>query len=310
MAVDQAPRSLTRPGIPLGLIDRLMLGYLGVVIVIAATRLDQRPWAAWVIGANLLLIALVYLVHRPGLGRFGRTLREIYPIVLLPALYGSLDLLNGPGVRTWDAVVQGWEAAIFGGQVSRTWWQSSPSAFWSVTLHAVYFAYYFIVPFPIVVFLWRGEIGRARTAAAIVVATFLAHYLCFLLLPVAGPYYEFPRPTGEFVDNWAARLVYAILSGGSSYGAAFPSSHVAATFAASIATWLGDRRLGMLLLVPTLLMTVGVVYCQMHYAVDALAGLLVAIPITWVVVRWGNDEGPAGAGPSPAARTAALTARR
>jgi membrane-associated phospholipid phosphatase len=301
---------LTPPGIPLGLIDRLMLGYLGVVIVIAATRLDHRPWAAWVIGANLLLIALVYLVHRPGLGRFGRTLREIYPIVLLPALYGSLDLLNGPGVRTWDAVVQGWEAAIFGGQVSRTWWQSSPSAFWSVTLHAVYFAYYFIVPFPIVVFLWRGEIGRARTAAAIVVATFLAHYLCFLLLPVAGPYYEFPRPTGEFVDNWAARLVYAILSGGSSYGAAFPSSHVAATFAASIATWLGDRRLGMLLLIPTLLMTVGVVYCQMHYAVDALAGLLVAIPISWGFARWGNDEGPAGAGPSPATRTAALTARR
>lgn len=310
MAVAGAVGTLTRAGIPLRLIDRLLLGYLGIVTVIAATRLDHRPRAAWVIGANLLFIALVYLVHRPGLGRFGRTLREVYPIVLLPALYGSLDLLNGPGVRTWDAVVQGWEAAIFGGQVSRTWWQNSPSTFWSVLLHAVYFAYYFIVPFPLVVFLWRGEIGRARTAAAIVVATFLAHYLCFLLLPVAGPYYEFPRPTGEFVDNWAARLVYGILSSGSSYGAAFPSSHVAATFAASIATWLGDRRLGLLLLLPTLLMTVGVVYCQMHYAVDALAGLLVAIPIAWVIARWGNDEGPAGAGPSGTSRTAALTARR
>lgn len=310
MAVDRAVGTLTQPGIPLRLIDRMLLGYLGIVIVIAAARLDHRPWAAWVIGANLLFIALVYLVHRQGLGRFGRTLREVYPIVLLPALYGSLDLLNGPGVRIWDAVVQGWEAAIFGGQVSRTWWQNSPSTFWSVVLHAVYFAYYFIVPFPIVIFLWRGEIRRARTATAIVVATFLAHYLCFLLLPVAGPYYEFPRPTGEFVDNWAARLVYAILSGGSSYGAAFPSSHVAATFAASIATWLGDRRLGVLLLVPTLLMTVGVVYCQMHYAVDALAGLLVAIPIAWVFARWGNDEGPAGAGPSGTNRTAALTARR
>ena len=28
-----------------------------------------------------------------------------------------------------------------------------------------------------------------------------------------------------------------------------------------------------MLLVPTVLLTVGVVYCQMHYAVDALAGL-------------------------------------
>lgn len=292
MALIQADEGLTRAGIPLGRVDRLMLGYLGVVSVIAAARLDYRPWAGWVIGANLLFAFLVLLLHRPGLGRFGRTLREIYPVLLLPALYGALDLLNGPGMRTWDAAIQGWEAAVFGGQVSQTWWQTSPSRFWSVVLHGVYFAYYFIVPFPILLFLWRGQITRARTAAAIVVATFLIHYVCFLLFPVAGPYYEFPRPTGEFVDNWAARLVYAILATGSSYGAAFPSSHVAATFAATIATWRGDRGLGVLLLVPTLLMAVGVVYCQMHYAIDALAGLLVAVPIAWVMGRGDMTKAP------------------
>ena len=278
--------------VPLGTIDRLMLGYLAIVTVIAAARMEQRAWAAWVIAANLLFTVLVVLLHRPGLGRFGRVMREIYPIALLPALYGSLDLLNGPGVRTWDAVVQGWEALLFGGQVSRTWWQTAPSHFWSVTLHAVYFAYYFIVPFPVILFLWRGEVRQARLAASIIVATFLAHYLCFLLLPVAGPYYEFPRPTGPFVDNWAARLVYATLSGGSSFGAAFPSSHVAATVAATIAAWQGDRRAGVLLLIPTLLIAVGVVYCQMHYAVDAVAGLLVPIPIAWLVTRLEKRRAP------------------
>jgi membrane-associated phospholipid phosphatase len=116
-----------------------------------------------------------------------------------------------------------------------------------------------------------------------VVATFLFCYVCFLLLPVAGPYYEFPRPTSPFVDNWAARLVYGTLYTGSSYGAAFPSSHVAATVAATLATWLGARRVGLALVVPTLLLTVGVVYCQMHYAVDALAGLLVPIPVALAV---------------------------
>jgi len=35
-------------------------------------------------------------------------------------------------------------------------------------------------------------------------------------------------------------------------------------------------RLGILLAVPTVLLTVGVVYCQMHYAVDAVAGVVVA----------------------------------
>lgn len=279
------PPSGPAAAVPLGLVDRLMLAYLGTVILIAGSRLAFRPWAGWVIAAYALIALLVFLVHRPNLGRFGQLFREVYPIVLLPALYASLDLLNGPDVRIWDTTVQSWEAALFGGQVSMLWWQRSPSQFWSTLLHAVYFAYYFIVPFPAILFLWQKRPDRARTAVTIVVATFLFCYLCFLLLPVAGPYYEFPRPTGAFVDNWAAGLVYATLARGSSYGAAFPSSHVAATVAATIGTWLGSRVGGALLLIPTLLLTVGVVYCQMHYAVDAVAGLLVPLPITALILR-------------------------
>lgn len=286
--------------IPLKLIDRLMLVYLGFVSVIAVVRWDRRPLAGWVLLANLLTVGLIWLLHRPGLGRFGRTVRDIYPVLLLPALYGALDILNGIGVPVWDAPLRQAEAAIFGSQVSREWWQRSPSHFWSTLLHATYFAYYLIVPFPAVYFLLRRENDRARLAVSVVVATFLFCYGFFLVMPVAGPYYEFPRPQGAFVDNWAARLVYQVLSQGSSYGAAFPSSHVAATAAATIATWSGSRPLGLVLLLPTLLLTVGVVYCQMHYAVDALAGLLVPVPIAMLIYR--RAGGPAG---GPAATTSA-----
>ena len=271
--------------IPLKLIDRLMLIYLGIVTLLALIRLDQRPYGLWVIGANLLTVGLIWLLHLPGLGPLGRTVRDIYPVLLLPALYGALDLLNGIDVRVWDSEVQRIEAGLFGGQVSRDWWRRSPSGFWSTALHATYFAYYFIVPFPALFFLWRRERERARNAVTMIVATFLFCYLVFLLLPVAGPYYEFPRPDGAFVDNWAARMVYGILSVGSSYGAAFPSSHVAAMAAATISTWMGSRGAGLALLVPTLLLAVAVVYCQMHYAVDAIAGLVVPIPIALAVWR-------------------------
>jgi hypothetical protein len=273
---------------PLGFIDRAMVVYVTFVTIVALVRLDIKPRATWVIGANGLIALLIWLLHRPGLSRFGRTVRDIYPVLLLPALYGALDLLNGFEVRTWDAEIQGIEATIFGGQVSRTWWQASPSHFWSTLLHATYYAYYLIVPFPALFFLARGEPDRARRAVALVVATFLFCYVIFLLFPVAGPYYEFPRPTGPFVENWAARLVYATLSQGSSFGAAFPSSHVAATVAATIATWQGSRTAGMVLVIPTLLLTVGVVYCQMHYAIDAATGLLVPIPIALLMQRKGG----------------------
>ncbi len=272
---------------PVGLkvIDRVMLAYLGLVSVVAAVRLPLKPRAGWVLVANGLTLALIWLLHREGLGRAGRTLRDIYPVVLLPALYGALDLLNGFDVAVWDRAVQAAEGWLFDGQISRDWWRAQPSRWWSTVLHAAYFSYYFIVPFPALYFLARRRPDRARDAVSLVAATFLACYVVFLLAPVAGPYYEFDRPTGAFVDNWAARLVYGTLAQGSSYGAAFPSSHVAATVAATIATWPGSRPLALVLLIPTVLLTVGVVYCQMHYAVDAIAGLLVPVPVAWLVLR-------------------------
>ena len=112
-------------------------------------------------------------------------------------------------------------------------------------------------------------------------ATFVVCYLCFLFFPVAGPYYTFPRPDRWFTDNGPARLVYATLAAASSYGAAFPSSHVAAAVAATVAALRGSRALGLGLVIPTVLLTIGVVYCQMHYGVDAVAGAVVGGAIGW-----------------------------
>ena len=276
VAVHPAARALTPKRPPrLEPVDVVLLGYLTVVTAVAIHRAPGQPGCWWVAGANLLAVGLVGLVTRPGLGRAGRTFRRIYPLLLLPVLYGELDVLNRAGVAVHDATVQRWELALFGSQVSREWWQAAPSELWSTVLHGAYFSYYFIVSVPAFWFLARGDVVGVRRFVLAVMTTFVVCYLVFVFYPVAGPYYTFPRPAAWFLDNPAARLVYQTLARGSSYGAAFPSSHVAATVAAAITAAQGSRRLGLILTAPTVLLTVGVVYCQMHYAVDALAGLLV-----------------------------------
>ncbi|NNG14949.1 MAG: hypothetical protein HKM89_00625 [Gemmatimonadales bacterium] len=258
-------------------VDIMLLGYLTITALVAIVRIPTHPRAVGVLVANGLMIALILLVTRQDLGRAGRLIREVYPLLLLPALYAAVDLLNGGGAAaTYDRTVQGWEQYLFGEQVSREWWQRAPSVFWSTILHGAYFAYYLLVPLPVVYFLWRGDGPSARRSVLLVMATFLVCYLVFVFVPVAGPYYEFERPEGLLVHNLPARLVYGTLAQGSAYGAAFPSSHVAATVSATIAAFLGAPRLGLLMLLPAGLLTVGVVYTQMHYAVDVLAGLLVA----------------------------------
>jgi membrane-associated phospholipid phosphatase len=270
---------------PLRAADLLLLAYLGVVSLVAVFRAQKAPQCWWLLLAHALVVVLVYLVTRPGLGPVGKTIREIYPLLLLPALYSELDILNSVPVTVHDPLVQHWEILLFGAQISRDWWQAAPSRFWSTVLHAAYLSYYLIISAPALYFAWRGDLQAVRRFVLVVIATFVICYLVFIFFPVAGPYYEFPRPAQWFTNNLPARLAYEALAGGSSYGAAFPSSHVAAALAASLAAWRASRRLGAILLIPTLLLTVGVVYCQMHYGVDALAGLAVGTGVTLAVGR-------------------------
>jgi membrane-associated phospholipid phosphatase len=268
---------------PLRPVDLLLLGYLSIVSVLAAVRAPNQPGCWWLLVAHALFVVLLFLITRPGLGPVGRTIREIYPLFLLPGLYSELDILNSASMPVYDRVVQHWELVVFGGQISREWWQAMPSSFWSTIFHAAYLSYYLIVSAPALYFAWRGDLRAVRRFVFVVMLTFVLCYLVFIFFPVAGPYYEFARPPAWFTANLPAHLAYEALATGSSYGAAFPSSHVAAALAATLAAARASRRLGIILAVPTMLLTLGVVYCQMHYGVDALAGLAVGVGVTWAV---------------------------
>ena len=256
------------------LVEIALAGYAAIVGVTALARAPHWPGNWFVAAGHALVVLLMVLVTRPAQGRLFRTLRDAAPLLVLVALYASLDVLNGAGSGpTWDPVLLEWEQRLFGLQPARDWWRLHPSAFWSATLHTVYLSYYFLVVIPALVLLLAPTRGGFRRFTAYVIPTFLVCYLFFVFLPVAGPYYVFEQPTGTFVANWPARLVYAALHGGSSYGAAFPSSHVAATIASFLATRREAPRLARLMLPFVVLMPVATVYCQMHYALDAIFGV-------------------------------------
>lgn len=269
--------------------DALIAGYLLFVTVVIVVRggIGGQDW--WLLAAHALFGVLLVLLARlrleDGLGQF---LRDLYPLLLLVGFYAEIGVLSeGLGreaIFAHDAVVQRWEAAIFGGQPSYEWIRSAPSVFWSGVLHLAYTFYYLIVflgPF----LLWvRGRHAAARQVVFATMVAFVVCYVAFILYPVAGPNYMFEHPTGPVREVWSARLVYGVLEGGSSVGAAFPSSHVAATVAATVALWHQWRTLSMVFLIPAILLVVGTVYCQMHYGVDAGSGLMVGVVAGW----WGG----------------------
>lgn len=269
-------------------VDKLVAAYLGFLTIFILSRWEFRSFeTGFLLVMHVLVFTLIYLFSQlDARSRFGQIVYDIYPLLLLPVFYTQLGMLTMQrelaDTFARDAVVQGWEAAIFGGQISRDWIRNFPSVFWSAVLHLAYVAYYPIVLAGPVLLLLRGSRQRAHNVLFTTMLAFVACYIIFALYPVAGPNYTFAHPTGPVREVWSARFVYGLLGTGSAIGTAFPSSHVAATVAASFALWKEWRALAAVILLPTVLLVVGTVYCQMHYGVDAAAGLLVGLGTGWI----------------------------
>ena len=288
-------------GLGMTSIDSWTLGYAIVAAAAIVWRVPRECIPA-LLAINALLATLVLMMPRARrAGPVGRFLGDWYPLLIVTALYTEVGLVNLADGRAYDRIVLGWEQALFGFQPARDWIRSNPSIWLSWGLYLGYLAYYpIIAAAPLA--LWATEQREAmRRAMTTIMATFYVCYTIFLLFPVVVPRHIFPA-----ADNVATRTVIAQLTAQfiehvAAWGAAFPSSHVAVSVAATLAALLEWRVLGASLVVPTTLLALGSVYGQFHYAVDVLAGLGVGLAIAagvWLTSRQRSE----GAGGSAAQR--------
>ncbi len=262
-------------GAPVDTLTRVFVLAMGAITLVHAREVPAAPW---LLAADVLALVLLALLGRArGDSRIAAAAALWYPFLLIPAYYAQLGVIGLSLGRVRDSVVQGWEASLFGAQLSVAWRARMPGLGLSWLLHACYLSHYFVyMGVPVWLYLRAGREATARALFAIT----LAFYVCFLtsaFFPVAGPWYVLTRPTGPAANVWPARLVHSVLEAGASYGTAFPSSHVAASWTAVLMA-IRDARWLALGLAPVVLgLALGTVYGQFHYAVDALAGAAVAL---------------------------------
>jgi membrane-associated phospholipid phosphatase len=153
----------------------------------------------------------------------------------------------------------------------------------SWVLHFCYLVYYgLLVAAPLGLWLSGRREGTRHTIFA-VSTTFYLCYVIFLFFPVAGPRYAFPLADNAATRIPLARFAQWLLDKGDSWGAAFPSSHVAAAVVATACALRFWRPLGLIMAPFTFGLILSVVYGQFHYGVDALSGLLMAGGILYSV---------------------------
>jgi membrane-associated phospholipid phosphatase len=274
-------------------VDRATLAYVAVALAFNLAR-GPHTWPAIVVLPLALLAgALVAAVLAPRGRRAGpvcRFLAEFYPLALTVGLYEHVGLVNAAGGVSHDALVQRWEQALFGGQPSLEWIRAFPSPAWSTVMHGAYLSYYLILAGSPLGLWLTGRREEARHTLLLMMATFYACYTASLAFPVAGPRYLFPSAANAATAIPIAAVAHGLLQGASAWGVAFPSSHVAVALVAAACAWRGLRPLGGVLVPAAVLLSLATVYCQFHYAVDALAGATLAVAALIAGRRAGYDS--------------------
>ena len=269
-------------------IDRLTIGYAAVALAFTLAWGPRTLPAALLLPLTLCAVAALAFWIAPRArhaGELGQLLAEIYPSLLAVALYTEIGLVNAARGIAHDVLVQRWEEAVFGSQVSMEWIRAFPSPLWSSVMHGAYLSYYAILAGAALGLWWSGRRAGARQAVFATMLTFFVSYTLFFLFPVAGPRYLLPAADNAATNVPLAVMAHRLLERGSAWGTAFPSSHVSAALVAAACTLRHWRALGAVLLPAAVLLSLSTVYCQFHYGVDALAGVLVAGLVLWLAPR-------------------------
>ena len=249
----------------------------------------RAPAAPWILIAHVAGVAIPWIAARVGPKSPGwaRALREGYPLLLLYPFYAEAGLLHSalasPG---HDATVAAWDLAIFGAAWHRELHALAPGRWVSETMHLFYASYYLLLVGPPVAAVLTRNGDAFREISLRQMATFTACFAFYLYFPVYGPGHMDPFSAGTRPEGFFADLVRAAIGSGDSPGTAFPSSHVAGSLTAA---WFARGRYPRPVAALTAVGAVGVafatVYTRNHYAIDAAAGLALAMALQAAIDR-------------------------
>lgn len=269
-------------------VDLVLAGFNLAMAGVWAAGIGRWGYAPVLVGVHLIGTGLPWLIRKAGpLSTPVGHLRRIYPMIWLSAFWTEVDLVRRQlHEGSFDAVIIEVEQALLGFHPHELWLPRMDSLWLSELLYFAYFAYYLSIILP-VVWLWlRGRDAELMDTLLRMMAVYTVCFFLFALMPVDGP-----RHTGMVFDGAAAQGPFAQLvqlvavEHGESLGAAFPSSHVAGAVTMAWVGWLYLPRWAFYLLaVEALGVFLSTFYTQAHYAIDSVAGLVLAVGVQLLLI--------------------------
>lgn len=279
--------------------DRLTVVYLllSAFYPVLKPSVFPEPWANAALHAGLALFVWFVPPLLRGTRHFAlRLAGEIYLPLIFPLFYAEMEYLGViyfPFENSLDPALIRLEQWIFGCQPSLEWSKAWPWPWFHELMEFAYFTYYFLAAAYVWLLMRAKGPGPERRWDELrdfvrdLSVTMLICYTFYTLFPAWGPKYfrlgHIAVGGGPFTA-----IMRHIHENGAILGAAFPSSHVAASLIPWWHTWqrFPTHRWWMTTLFVLLCMST--VYNRYHYVVDVMAGLLLGGLVMYGGARLGD----------------------
>lgn len=270
---------------------------LGLIFMALAYRERLTDWR-WLLARYVGLLVLQVAVVTARGSRLPAFLSAFFPVVPVVGIYDSLHFIPELNPADRDAVLIRIDGALLGG-VPSLWLEPLSTPWLTEVLQLAYFVYY-VLPLILLGILHRPRPRSAnnlrRTGSQeqafdlCMVALLLSHYLAFIgymAVPALGPRFALAslyrtELTGLLVAEPIRDLLNALEG---IKRDAFPSGHTSAALISLHYAFRFTPRLARYALPAVALMVLSTLYLRYHYAVDILAGAILAALCVFLAPR-------------------------
>ncbi len=264
-------------------IEILLMAYNVILAGVWVLRAGQEAVTPLMVFLHIGLAFLLLELPRvgPDTRLPWRILGRIYPYLLWTLAWSEIGWLYNltlPVVH--DASIKAADLAILGFHLNE---EMSTFLSWTWLRNIMglsYLSYYLLILGPPVALALRRRERNLEYHTFGLLATYLVCFVIYLVLPVLGPR-DLAHATGEVargVGGLFGPVINAFFEAGDSLGTAFPSSHCAGSVAAALLVRRHfSRTTGLIVSIWAGFIVVSTVYTNNHYAIDAVAGVAIAV---------------------------------
>ena len=292
-------------------LEWVMLGYMAITIItmlFTYTKLVNPETMLWGRLRVLVMTIALWAVYRMIPCRITKMVRIIAQMALLAWWYPDTYEINRM-FPNLDHIFAGWEQNLFGCQPALLFAKALPWAVVSELMSMGYFMYYPMIAL-VTFYYFFCRYYEAERAVFVMLSSFFIYYLIYIYVPVVGPTFYFDAvgiseitkgifpalgdyfnthtnclPTPGYTDGIFYQLVEDAKNAGERPTAAFPSSHVGVSTICMLLVWhAGNRKMLYVMLPFYIFLCLATVYIQAHYLIDAIAGLISAVVIYFVLM--------------------------